>query len=75
VTKNWKIGFNSGYNLDTKEFTPTQLNIYRDLHCWDLSINWIPFGTYQSYRVDLKVKASILQDLKLTRRKDFYNDY
>jgi len=48
------------------------LNIYRDLHCWDLAINWIPFGTYQRYSVDLKVRASILQDLKLSRRREFY---
>lgn len=72
VTPKWKIGFLSGYDFTTKEITPTSLNIYRDLHCWDLSINWIPFGTYQRYSVDLKVRASILQDLKLSRRREFY---
>ncbi len=72
VTKKWKIGFNSGYDFKAKEVTPTSLNIIRDLHCWDLSINWIPFGTYQRYSVDLKVRASILQDLKLSRRREFY---
>jgi lipopolysaccharide assembly outer membrane protein LptD (OstA) len=72
VTPKWKIGFTSGYDFTNKEITPTSLNIYRDLHCWDLSINWIPFGTFQRYSVDLKVKASILQDLKLSRRREFY---
>lgn len=72
VTKKWKVGFSSGYDITRKEVTPTALNIYRDLHCWDLAINWIPFGTYQQYSVDLKVKASILQDLKLSRRRQFY---
>lgn len=72
VTQKWKIGFTSGYDFTNKEITPTALNIYRDLHCWDLAINWIPFGTYQRYSVDLKVRASILQDLKLSRRREFY---
>lgn len=72
ITSKWKIGFTSGYDFTTKEVTPTSLNIYRDLHCWDLMINWIPFGTYQRYSVDLKVRASILQDLKLSRRREFY---
>ncbi len=72
LTPKWKIGFTSGYDFTNKEITPTSLNIYRDLHCWDLSINWIPFGTFQRYSVDLKVRASILQDLKLSRRREFY---
>ncbi len=72
VTPKWKIGFTSGYDFTMKEITPTALNIYRDLHCWDLAINWIPFGTYQRYSVDLKVKASILQDLKLSKRREYY---
>lgn len=72
ITPKWKIGYNTGYDFTTKEITPTALNIYRDLHCWDLAINWIPFGTFQRYSVDLKVRASILQDLKLSRRREFY---
>jgi hypothetical protein len=75
VTPKWKIGFTSGYDFKLMEITPTSLNIYRDLHCWDLAINWIPFGTYQRYSVDLKVKASILQDLKLSRRREYYERF
>ena len=44
-------------------------------YCWDLSFGWIPFGTYRSYTVDLRVKASILQDLKLSKRRDYYNQF
>lgn len=72
LTSKWKIGFSTGYDFTLREVTFTSLNIYRDLHCWDLVVNWIPFGTYQRYSVDLKVRASILQDLKLSRRREFY---
>ncbi|RZK45761.1 MAG: hypothetical protein EOO94_03820 [Pedobacter sp.] len=66
LTPKWKVQFNSGVDFRRKSLSPTSLSLYRDLHCWDLSFNWVPFGAYQSYSVDLKVKASILQDLRLT---------
>ncbi len=68
LTPNWRIGFSSGYNFQEKEITYTSVDVYRDLHCWELLINWIPFGFRQSYNLTLRVKSSVLQDLKLTRR-------
>ena len=75
LTPKWKIQFNSGYDFKAKNLSYTSFAIYRDLHCWDLSASWIPFGAYQSYSIDIKVKASVLQDLKLTKRKGFYTRY
>jgi lipopolysaccharide assembly outer membrane protein LptD (OstA) len=75
VTEKWKVQYTSGLDFQTKRLSLTQFSIYRDLHCWDLSFRWVPFGQYQSYSVDLRVKASILQDLKLSRRRDYYNNF
>lgn len=75
LTPKWKIQFTSGYDFKRKEISPTSFQIYRDLHCWDLSASWVPFGQYQSYSIDIKVKASILQDLKLSKRKGYYTRY
>jgi lipopolysaccharide assembly outer membrane protein LptD (OstA) len=72
LTNNWKIGYTTGYNFENKEVTGTSLNIYRDLHCWDMAIRWIPFGPRQFYSIDLKVKASILQDLKVSKKSAQY---
>lgn len=75
LTPKWKIQFTTNYDLKVQKFSDaTSFGIYRDLHCWDLSMHWVPFGYYKSYSVDLKVKASILQDLKLSKRKDYYNN-
>ena len=75
LTPKWKVQFNSGYDFQNKAISLTSFSIYRDLHCWDMAIRWIPFGPYQSYNVDLKVKASILQDLKLSKRREYYNQF
>lgn len=71
LTPKWKIGFNSGYDVKEKKLKFTTLDIYRDLHCWEMRINMIPFGLRKSYNFTLNVKSSVLQDLKLVRRKDF----
>jgi hypothetical protein len=73
VTENWKVGFNSGWDFERQDFTYTSLNINRDLHCWQLAINWIPFGPRQSYMITLNVKSPVLQDLKLNRRRDYFD--
>ncbi|MFT7295829.1 MAG: hypothetical protein ACI80P_000584 [Flavobacteriales bacterium] len=68
VFKRWKIGIDSGYDLVAGEMTPTTINVYWDLHCWELTFNMIPFGIRQSFSVQLNVKSSLLQDLKLQAR-------
>jgi lipopolysaccharide export system protein LptA len=74
IAEKWKIGFNTGYDITNEAVTYTQVNIYRDLHCWEMRFNWIPFGYRQSYSFDINVKASILQDLKLNRKRDWYDN-
>ncbi|WP_231388286.1 putative LPS assembly protein LptD [Sphingobacterium hungaricum] len=72
VTPKWKIQFNSGYDFRAQEVSLTRFSIYRDLHCWDMSFSWVPFGQYQSYNVTIRAKASVLQDLKLTKQNTHY---
>lgn len=73
ITPAWKVGFSSSYDLQLKKLALPTLNIYRDLHCWEMKFQVIPSGTRQSYRFDLNARAPILQDLKLTRRLEWYD--
>jgi hypothetical protein len=75
VTPKWKVQYTTNYDLRAgKLSSATSFGINRDLHCWDLSMQWLPFGYYKSYTVTLRVKAAILQDLKLTKRSDYTNN-
>jgi len=74
LTPKWKVGFNSWYDFNIKSFTNFGVNIYRDLHCWEMRLNWVPFGHQESYFFQINVKSAILQDLKLMKRKDFYDE-
>lgn len=73
LTPKWKIAINSGYDFINKKLSYTSVNIYRDLHCWEMRFNWIPFGFLKSYSIDINVKSPTLQDLKLSRRRSWYD--
>jgi len=73
LTPRWKIGFDSGYDFVKKQMTYTRINIYRDLHCWEMKFNWVPFGVNKSYILEVNVKSPVLQDMKLTRRRSWFD--
>ncbi|NJN40919.1 MAG: LPS-assembly protein LptD [Flammeovirgaceae bacterium] len=59
LTEKWKLVFNSGFDFESKEFTQTQLGLSRDLHCWQVRLDWTPFGRYQSYSFSIGVIKSV----------------
>lgn len=71
LTPRWKVTFSSGYDFGAKRLQLTSIDIYRDLHCWEMRLGTIPFGERKSYNFTLNVKASVLQDLRLLRRRDY----
>jgi lipopolysaccharide assembly outer membrane protein LptD (OstA) len=71
ITPKWKIGFMTGWDFEDNDLSYTSLNFYRDLHCWEMRFNWIPVGFRKSWNFTINAKASILQDMKLNKKKDF----
>ena len=71
VTPKWKVSYNASYDLEQNEFSDATFNIHRDLHCWELRVSWTPIGFRRGYNLDLRVKSSLLQDLKLNRRNNW----
>jgi hypothetical protein len=63
LTPNWKLAGRTGYDLIEGEIATTQLSVLRDLHCWEMRFNWIPFGDYRSFSFSLSVKSGYLRDL------------
>jgi hypothetical protein len=74
LSEKWKITYNTGYHFESAQFTQTNVGISRDLHCWHMNLTWVPFGRFQSYNFTIAVKASVLQDLKLERRKPYLDN-
>ncbi len=66
--KKLAFNFQSGYNFETEKLTTTTVGLNVDLHCWEASATYIPFGLRRSYMVQINIKSAMLRDLKLQRR-------
>jgi hypothetical protein len=75
LTPKWKIGLNTGYDFVAKEFSMTNFSIHRDLHCWDMRFNVVPFGDHRSYSFTIAAKNAILRDLKYNKRRSWYDNF
>lgn len=74
LTQKWALNFSSGYDFKNKGFSSTYCGINRNLHCFVMSINFIPFGPNKYYEFRISALSTFLRDLKYEQRKD-YRDY
>ena len=74
ISEKTKISMRSGYDFKNKMLTQTSINATRDLHCWRIRFNWIPFGRFQSYNLSISAVSALLQDLKLEKRSRFFDN-
>lgn len=74
-TKYWKVGITSGYDFMAKGLSYTSFDIYRDLKCWEARIGWVPFGFRKSYTVTINLKTGMLNDIKVPRQRQWYDNF
>jgi lipopolysaccharide assembly outer membrane protein LptD (OstA) len=68
LTEFWKINASASYDVVNKQFAAPLITVYRDLHCWELNFTWVPTGQYRNYRLEIRLKAPQLQDVKVTKQ-------
>ena len=74
LTPKWGVTFQGGFDLMTCKLTTSSISISRDLHCWQMSFSWIPFGYHKSWSFHIGVKSAMLQDLKYDRSQSMYDN-
>ncbi|MBQ6777191.1 MAG: LPS-assembly protein LptD [Paludibacteraceae bacterium] len=62
--KGWKASGTISYDIYAKKWAMPTINVSRDLHCWNMSASFVPFGPNRSYNFHIGVNASMLADLK-----------
>lgn len=68
LTPQWKFSAHGNYDLVQKQFAAPEVQISRDLHCWIMNFRWIPIGPSRSYRLEIRIKAPQLSDIKITKQ-------
>ncbi|MBQ0081394.1 MAG: LPS-assembly protein LptD [Alistipes sp.] len=74
LTPKTGISFTSGFDIQAAKLTTTSVTITRDLHCWQMSFVWIPFGAHKSWSFNIGVKAASLKDLKYDKSQSMYDN-
>ncbi|MFT4033469.1 MAG: putative LPS assembly protein LptD, partial [Siphonobacter sp.] len=74
LTENWAMTYTSGWDFVANAPSLTNIGLTRNLHCWEASFNWTPIASNQragNYSFELRVRSTLLKDLKLSRRKSY----
>ena len=75
LTEKWRISMNTNFDIMAREFSFTTFSVNRDLHCWDMAFNFVPFGYMKSYSFTINARSSMLKDLKLQKRQSHYDNF
>ncbi len=73
VTDNWKFEGSLNYDVVAEDIAYTRFSVYRDLNCWEMRISVVPKGGQQNYNFAINLKPSMFKDLKMERRRNFYD--
>ena len=65
LSRNWQVGFSTSYDFRNNEFVYPALMIYRDLHDFQFSAQWVPTGEHKGYLFQIAMKPAHLKGLKL----------
>ena len=68
----WNANFSSGYDFTNHAISMTTVNLSRDMHCFSISCGFV-FGTYTSYHITMRAKASTLTDALKYDKKSSYS--
>ncbi len=74
LTPKMGVSFQGGFDLKTRKMTTSSIAVTRDLHCWQMSFSWIPFGFHRSWSFNIGVKAASLSDLKYDKTQSMYDN-
>lgn len=75
LTPRLSINASSGFDLQAMKITATQLSFTYDLHCFNISVSWVPTGTWASYQFRIAANASALADiLQLKKSSSFWDN-
>jgi len=68
------VNLNTGVDVMKLKLTTTQFSATYDLHCFQISVSWVPGGIWESWSFRINAKASALADLLQYKRNASYWD-
>ena len=72
-TPTWSASFSTYYDITNNSWNYMSCSISKDLHCWQMSVSFVPIGRYKTYDFMIGVKSTMLRDLKFEKQSDTSN--
>ena len=74
LTKALDMNFNTGFDLTKMKMSTSQVSATYDLHCFTMSVSWVPNGQWESWSFRFAAKASALADILKFKKTSSYWD-
>ena len=74
LTPRLNITASSGFDLKAMKITTTQFSFTYDLHCFNISVSWVPTGNWASYQFRIAANAAALADILQVKKSSSYWD-
>ncbi len=74
LTPRLNITASSGFDLKAMKITTTQFSFTYDLHCFNISVSWVPTGNWASYQFRIAANAAALADILQLKKSSSYWD-
>ena len=74
LTKAMNFNVNTGFDLTKMQLSTTQISATYDLHCFAITVSWVPTGQWESWSFRIAAKASALSDLLQFKKSASYWD-
>ena len=74
LTPKLSMTASTGFDLMAFKITTTQFSATYDLHCFNISVSWVPTGTWKSYSFRIAANASALSDVLRFKKSSSYWD-
>lgn len=68
LTKTWKANLSMQYDFIENRMLTPQINISKQMHCWELMFTWTPTGFNRGFYLKFGILSSMLEDLKIEKR-------
>jgi hypothetical protein len=68
IAESWKVSTAFQFDFISKQLITPQINLTKDMHCWDLTASWYPIGYNRGFYLRFGIKSSQLKDLKIEKR-------
>ncbi len=74
-TPYWTVQLFTGFDFNKKTLVAPTIQIYRDLHCWEMLLQVTPTGRMKSYLFTVRIKSPMFSFFQFKRQRSWHDNF